>query len=158
AFREYLIPDAAPHKFEIGTYVYENVAGLIAAIEYLEDVGRRCGARGNRRQAIRHAMEAVRSYEVTLSDHMLGGLEKIPSVRVYGLRKPPDRTSSFCFTVDGVSPATVCQSVSRRGYAIRHGHLYCPRLIKRLGLSEDIGAIRASLAHYNTTDEIAGFV
>src|SRR5207237_5714964 len=30
AFREYFIPDAAPYKFEIGTYVYENVAGLLA--------------------------------------------------------------------------------------------------------------------------------
>src|SRR5262249_5029453 len=50
AFREYFIPDAAPFKFEVGTYVYENVAGLIAAVEYLEDLGRRCGAGGNPRQ------------------------------------------------------------------------------------------------------------
>jgi cysteine desulfurase family protein (TIGR01976 family) len=157
-FREYFIPDAAPFKFEIGTYVYENVAGMIAAIEYLEDVGRRCSADGDRRQAIRHAMEAIRSYEMTLSDRMLLGLEKIPSVRVYGLRNPSDRTPTFCFTVEGVSPATVCENVGRRGYAIRYGHLYCPRLIKRMGLSEDTGAIRASLVHYNTTDEIDGFL
>src|SRR6516162_7089512 len=49
AFREYFIPDAAPYKFEIGTYVYENVSGLVAAIDYLEDVGRMCGASGDRR-------------------------------------------------------------------------------------------------------------
>src|SRR5215467_1082678 len=136
AFREYFIPDAAPYKFEIGTYVYENVAGLIAAIDYLEDVGRRCGACGDRRQTVRHAMEAIRSYEMTLSDRMLRGLETIPSVRVYGLRKLSDRTPTFCFTVEGLSPADVCEKVVRRGYAIRYGHLYCTRLIKRLGLSE----------------------
>src|SRR5262245_16277422 len=158
AFREYFIPDAAPYKFEIGTYVYENVAGLLAAIEYLEDVGRRCGADGDRRQAIHHAMQAISSYEMTLSEHMLRGLDDIPSVRVYGLRKPPERTPTFCFTVEGLSPATVCENVGRHGFAIRHGHLYCPRLIKRLGLSEDIGAVRASLVHYNTAGEIDGFL
>jgi len=158
AFREYFIPDAAPHKFEIGTYVYENVAGLLAAIEYLEDVGRRCGADGDRKQALHHAMQAIRNYEMTLSERMLRGLENIPSVVVYGLRKPPDRTPTFCFTFEGVSPAAVCENVGRRGYAIRYGHLYCPRLIRRLGLSEDVGAIRASLVHYNTADEIDGFL
>src|SRR2546422_2159201 len=139
AFRECLMPDAAPYKFEIGTYVYENVAGLLAAIEYLEDVGRRCGADGDRRQAIQHAMEAIRNYEMTLSERMLRGLASIPSVVVYGLRKPSDRTPTFCFTLEGVSPAAVCENAGRRGYAIRYGHLYCPRLIKRLGLSEDVG-------------------
>jgi len=158
AFREYFIPDVAPHKFEIGTYAYENVAGLVAAIEYLENVGRMCGADGDRHQAIHHAMQAIRSYEMTLSDHMLRGLEKIPSVRVYGLRKPSDRTPTFCFTFEGIPPAVVCEKMGGRGYAIRYGHLYCPRLIKRLGLSEDIGAIRASLVHYNTKDEIDGFL
>jgi selenocysteine lyase/cysteine desulfurase len=57
-----------------------------------------------------------------------------------------------------MSPAAVCEKVSRRGYTVRYGHLYCPRLIKRLGLSEDVGAVRASLVHYNTADEIDGFV
>ena len=158
AFREYFIPDAAPYKFEIGTYVYENVAGLLAAIEYLEDVGRRCGADGDRRQAVHHAMQAICNYEMTLSERMLRGMESIPSVRAYGLRKPSDRTPTFCFSFEGLSPAAVCEKVARRGYAVRYGHLYCPRLIRRLGLSEDAGAVRASLVHYNTANEIDGFL
>jgi cysteine desulfurase family protein (TIGR01976 family) len=158
AFREYFIPDAVPDKFEIGTYIYENVAGLLAAIEYLEDVGRRCGASGDRHQTIYHAMQAIRDYEMTLSEHMFRGLEKIPSMRVYGLRKPSERTPTFCFTFEGFSPAAVCEKVGRRGYAVRYGHLYCPRLIRRLGLSEDVGGIRASLVHYNTAEEIDGFL
>jgi cysteine desulfurase family protein (TIGR01976 family) len=158
AFREYFIPDAAPHKFEIGTYVYENVAGLLGAVDYLEDLGRRCGAVGDRKHVLGHAMQAIRDYEMTLSERMLAGLGQIPSTRVYGLRKPADRTPTFCFTFEGMTPAAVCEKVGRRGYGVRYGHLYCPRLIKRLGLSEDIGAVRASLVHYNTADEIDGFL
>jgi selenocysteine lyase/cysteine desulfurase len=93
-----------------------------------------------------------------LSDRMLRGLGTIPSVRTYGLRQPQDRTPTFCFTVDGVPPGAVCEKAAARGYAIRYGHLYCPRLIQRLGLSEDAGAVRASLVHYNTADEIDGFL
>jgi cysteine desulfurase family protein (TIGR01976 family) len=158
AFREYFVPDSAPYKFEIGTYVYENVAGLLAAVEYLEDIGRQCGAAGDRRDALQHGMRAIRDYEMTLSDRMLAGLESIPSMRIYGLRKPSERTPTFCFNIGGIPPAEVCEKAARAGYGIRYGHLYCPRLIKRLDISEDVGAVRASLVHYNTVDEIDGFI
>jgi cysteine desulfurase family protein (TIGR01976 family) len=38
-FREQFIPDEMPYKLEAGTFVYENVAGMAAAISYLEDLG-----------------------------------------------------------------------------------------------------------------------
>jgi cysteine desulfurase family protein (TIGR01976 family) len=158
AFREYFIPDISPHKFEIGTYVYENVAGVIAAIDYLESLGRRCGASGTRRQALGEAMNAIRNYEMTLSERMLAGFETVPPIQMYGVREPQHRTPTFCFTVEGATPEKVCDRMAEHGYGIRYGHLYCPRLIKRLGLSVDIGAVRASLIHYNTTEEIDGFI
>src|SRR5712691_2567244 len=39
-FREDFIPDVTPDKLEAGTYAYENVAGMEAAIAYLEHLGR----------------------------------------------------------------------------------------------------------------------
>src|SRR5262249_44036799 len=38
-FREDFIPDVTPDKLEAGTYAYENVAGMDAAIAYIEDLG-----------------------------------------------------------------------------------------------------------------------
>jgi selenocysteine lyase/cysteine desulfurase len=35
--------------------------------------------------------------------------------------------------------------------------MYSPRLMKRLGLAQESGAVRASLVHYNTGEEISGF-
>lgn len=158
AFREYFIPDASPYKFEIGTYVYENVSGLIAAVDYLEDLGKRCGGTGGRRELLGRAMSAIRDHERDLSERMLAGLEKNPAVSVYGRRNPDLRTPTFCFNVEGFSPAEVCDFMTARGFAIRYGHLYCPRLIKRLGLTEAVGANRASLVHYNAVDEVDSFV
>jgi selenocysteine lyase/cysteine desulfurase len=40
---------------------------------------------------------------------------------------------------------------------IRDGHMYAPRLMARLGLAIDHGAVRASLVHYNTLSEIERF-
>jgi selenocysteine lyase/cysteine desulfurase len=47
--------------------------------------------------------------------------------------------------------------MSDRGIAIRDGHMYAPRLMKRLGVSLDTGVNRASLVHYNTLQEIREF-
>ena len=40
---------------------------------------------------------------------------------------------------------------------IRDGHMYAPRLMNRLGLRMDQGALRVSLVHYNTLGEVARF-
>jgi selenocysteine lyase/cysteine desulfurase len=40
---------------------------------------------------------------------------------------------------------------------IRDGHMYAPRLMDRLGLPMDKGAVRASLVHYNTLAEVERF-
>src|SRR5207249_6978952 len=67
-FREDFIPDVTPDKLEAGTYVYENVAGMDAAIGYLEDLGRRSGdgtEAASRTAVIHRAMEAIAEYEQT---------------------------------------------------------------------------------------------
>jgi selenocysteine lyase/cysteine desulfurase len=35
--------------------------------------------------------------------------------------------------------------------------MYSPRLMRRLGISEERGAVRASLVHYNTLAEVQTF-
>jgi selenocysteine lyase/cysteine desulfurase len=47
--------------------------------------------------------------------------------------------------------------MARAGIGIRDGHMYAPRLMKRLGVPLESGVVRASLVHYNTVDEIHNF-
>lgn len=160
-FREDFIPDAPPWKIEAGTYTYENVAGMNAAIEYLEWLGRRVqpGA-GTRRDAIVNAMTGIARYEQSLSREMLAVLLSVPGVRVYGVTKAQElfrRTPTFSFTLDGFTPARIAEELAEAGFAVRDGHMYSPRLIRRLGLSQDSGTVRASLVHYNTTEEVRRF-
>jgi selenocysteine lyase/cysteine desulfurase len=48
----------------------------------------------------------------------------------------------------------VTQAAAAAGIAVRDGHMYSPRLMRRLGLAVETGAVRVSLAHYNTTGEV----
>ena len=164
-FREDFIPDAPPYKIEAGTFIYENVAGMAAAVAYLETLGQDLslddGAAplDSRRASIVRAMASIRDYEAALSCEMLKVLRDAGAI-VYGIDEPAQvagRVPTFCFTVPNIAPAQVTETMSQRGIGIRDGHMYAPRLMKRLGKSLDTGVIRASLLHYNTIQEIHEF-
>lgn len=162
-FREDFIPDKPPGKIEAGTLVFENIAGMDAAVSYLEQLGRSLagssGSVGSRRADILRAMTAIREYEVALSREMLRVL-KDAGTQVYGVADPAhaeERVPTFTFNVRRVPPAAVTEAMRDAGFGIRDGHLYAPRMMKRLGLSLDTGAVRVSLVHYNTVDEIQRF-
>jgi cysteine desulfurase family protein (TIGR01976 family) len=161
-FREDFIPDEAPGKFEAGTFVYENVAGMDAAIAYLEELGRNVGANGqanSRRANIVHGLESIREYEASLSLEILRTLQKCGAI-VYGIRDPQDihaRVPTFCFNLPDVAPARVAEKLAQQGIGIRDGHMYAPRLMDRLKVTRESGVVRVSLVHYNTVEEIAQF-
>lgn len=165
-FREDFIPDEPPGKIEAGTFIYENVAGMDAAIHYLECLGRSMGQVGEtpralegRRGALRRAFRAIRDYEEKLSREMLGVLRDC-GVKVYGIasgHRIRERVPTLCFNLPNISPAKVTEELAKRNIGVRDGHMYAPRLMRRLGLPAESGAVRASLVHYNTLSEIREF-
>jgi selenocysteine lyase/cysteine desulfurase len=64
---------------------------------------------------------------------------------------------TFCFNLKSISPSIVAGELARNNIGVRAGHMYAPRLMQRLGLDPKTGAVRASLAHYNTIEEIRRF-
>jgi cysteine desulfurase family protein (TIGR01976 family) len=160
-FREDFIPDVTPDKLEAGTYAYENVAGMDAAVGYLEDLGRRSGdGQGASRTAVIHqAMEAIAAYERTLSASLLDAVAVISGATVHGVTdrdRLGERVPTLCFTVAGVDASAIAEGMAARDVGIRSGHMYSPRLMARLGLMPG-GVVRASLVHYNTVAEVARF-
>ncbi len=159
-FREEFVPDTSPAKLEIGTYIYENVAGMDAAVRYLEDLGRVINpAAKSRRAALVAGTEAVRDYEAQLSSAMLDVLSKAGAT-VYGVTAKDQisqRTPTLCFNLPGVLPMKVTEQLANQNIGVRDGHMYSPRLMERLGLTRESGAVRASLVHYNTLEEVQKF-
>jgi len=157
-FREDFIPDEPPGKIEAGTFIYENVAGMDAAVQYLESLGN-IGLHEARRTRLERALAAIRRYEETLSREMLKVLSDL-GAEIYGITdaaRIQQRVPTLCFNLPNVSPATVTEELARRDIGVRDGHMYSPRLMRRLGLSVETGAVRASLVHYNTLAEVQNF-
>jgi cysteine desulfurase family protein (TIGR01976 family) len=161
-FREPFIPDEAPSKIEVGTCVYENIAGMDAAVSYIESLGSRLAPKGehsSRRQKIVRATKAICDYEESLSHELLRVLKGC-GAEIYGIQDPAllsKRVPTLLFNVPGVAPQQVVETMAQAGIGVRDGHMYAPRLMRELGLNTETGAVRASLVHYNTAAEIRQF-
>jgi selenocysteine lyase/cysteine desulfurase len=163
-FREDFIPDEPPGKIEAGTFIYENVAGMDAAVNYLAQVGRTLAGKSGTSVAslgedTRVAMNAIRVYEQSLSLELLRVLKE-NGAHIYGIdaeSRIAERVPTICFNMPGISPRAVTETAAHAGIGIRDGHMYAPRLMKRLGLTKESGLVRVSLVHYNTFAEIHRF-
>ncbi|MGD9317094.1 MAG: cysteine desulfurase-like protein, partial [Anaerolineae bacterium] len=153
--------DAPPHKFETGTQSFEAMAGTTAAVDYLASVGRRFGGEfevqfpdfEGRHLDLKTAMAAIRSYERGLCHHLVGGLQEIPGLRIYGITDPQrfdQRVPTVAFTMEGLSPDEIAQRLSEANIFSWNGNFYALAVTERLGLEGKGGLLRVGLAHYNT--------
>jgi cysteine desulfurase family protein (TIGR01976 family) len=121
-------------RFETGTLPHELLAGVVAAIGYLESVG----------------FDAIVPYERALGERFLAGLPE--SCRLYGLRGMDGRVPTFCVHVQGLTPDMAAERLAERGFATWSGDYYAVEVMDRLGLAD--GALRIGIVHYNTADEV----
>lgn len=155
----------AHDRFETGTQNHEGIAGALAAVEYLADVGRAYGAPywdrypgfTGRRLDLKTAMSAIRDYERGLLERLVAGLQQIHGLKIWGItdRASFDRRApTVSFTLAGFSPRAVAEYLGNQGIFVWEGDFYAQSLIERLGLFETGGVVRVGLAHYNTADEV----
>ncbi len=152
--------EQTPDRWETGTKNHEGMAGVSAAIDYLEELGR--GSAGSaapptRRAALVAAMTAIQVYERELSEHLVSGLLAIPGLTLYGIADAARfdwRTPTVAVRVAGRTPEYLATELGRRGIFCWHGNYYAINLTERLGVEADGGMLRIGLVHYNTHAEI----
>jgi cysteine desulfurase family protein (TIGR01976 family) len=158
--------DLPPDKFESGTQNHEAQAGVLAAVEYLAEVGATYGRAyadqfpgfSGRRLALKQAMAAIRDYERVLFTEFVDGLLSIPGLSFYGICDPSrfdERTPTAAFRLRGRTPEEVAAYLGRRGVYVWDGNFYAVTVTEDLGLEADGGVVRAGLAHYSTREEVA---
>ena len=138
--------DPPGHRFETGTPSFEALAGMVAAIEYLQSLG----------DDLDDAYARIRAHEEALAVRVLERLAGIDGVTLHGIVDPArvaERTATFCFTVDGASPRAVSEQLAERGIFNWDGNYYALALMEALGLEARGGAVRAGFLHYNTAEE-----
>ena len=128
-----------PDKFEAGTPLLAEAAGLGATIKYLEDIG----------------LENIESYTKELTKYLYDELSKISNIKIYGTNEISDRVSLVSFNLEGVHPHDLTSFLDEKGICIRAGHQCTQPLLGKLGA---YSVARASLYFYNSKEEIDFFI
>jgi selenocysteine lyase/cysteine desulfurase len=180
-------PAARAYKFELGGVAHEACAGLVGMGAYLRALsGRRAGV-GTRtegeeeeeeeeEEAVDLDLAPPTREDVVVAFERVVELEREPQralvailtaledeglIAIHGPRTADQaaRVPTAAFSPTKKSAADVVAAVRAPPYkiAMRSGHMYAVRLLEDLGLDPNVGVVRVSLAHYNTTEEVARF-
>ncbi len=122
-----------PNKFEAGTQNIAGSIGLGAAIDYVSSLG----------------MVNIAAYEEELLTYGAARLSEIEPVRLIGTAR--NKGSILSFVMDNIHPHDIGTILDAEGIAVRTGHHCAQPLMDRYGVP---ATVRASLAFYNTREEI----
>ena len=131
-----------PYKFEAGTPNYVGSYAFGVAIDYVQEVG----------------LEAIAKYEHELAAYLEEQLALLSNVRVYAAGQEKAGAVSFNVYREGgvlIHPFDVGVLLDRQGVAVRTGHHCAEPLIDYLQVP---GTVRASVAMYNTKEDIDAFI
>jgi len=124
-----------PQKFEAGTQDAAGIAGLGAAVDYIEGIGH----------------EALAARESALVAELAQRLGELPYIRIIGPADPRRHIGVVSFNVCGVHPHDVASILDAQDVAIRAGHHCAQPLLTWMGIES---CCRASVALYNDRADI----
>ena len=125
-----------PYKFEAGTPNIADVVAFKEAIRFIEDIGH----------------DVIREHESELLDHTNQALASLDGFVPIGTAK--SKVSVISFLVEGIHPFDLGMWLDAKGIAVRTGHHCTQPLMDHFGIE---GTVRASMAIYNTKEEIDVF-
>ncbi|HEY8585442.1 MAG TPA: cysteine desulfurase [Rhodanobacter sp.] len=128
---------APPHKFEAGTPNIAGFVGLAAAIDYYESIG----------------FEAIQAWEQELLHYATERLREIPGLRIIG--EAAEKEPVVSFLIEGAQASDMATLLDLQGVAVRSGHHCAHPLMQFFGVP---ATLRASLAFYNTREEVDAFI
>jgi len=149
-----------PYTFEPGGVSHEGAAAFSALWDYCcfltgESPNDEHGAHLPRRATIERAFARMTDLERPLQEQLLTYLSRKHGVTVIGTDDAGSaRVPTIAWVREGRSAAEIARAGNARGLGFRYGHLYSKRLTDRMGLHPEGGAVRVSMVHYNTPEEV----
>ncbi len=122
-----------PYKFEAGTTNYIAAIALGEALKYISSIGK----------------ENIAAYESELLEYATKKIEDSGDIKIYGRAK--NKISILSFIIGNINPYDAGMIFDKMGVAVRTGTHCAQPVMQRYNVD---GTIRASLALYNTRQEI----
>ena len=130
-------PAAYPARMEAGTLNGHGIAGLSAALDYINEVG----------------LETIHDHETALMRAFYEQVSAVPGVKVYG-DFSGDRAPIVSLNLGDLDSGAVADVLmTDYGVAVRSGAHCAPRMHAALGTT-DQGAVRFSFGWFNTMEEV----
>jgi len=131
-------PEERPEGFESGTVNVPGLAGLAAAIEYLQERG----------------IDDIRKRETDLIGCLQEEIKSIENITLYGDKDPYKRSSILSFNIQDIDCEIVAEELDTKyGIAVRAGYHCSPLAHEAIGTKEK-GCVRISVGPFNTYDDI----
>lgn len=131
-------PQAYPARLEAGTLNSHGIAGLCAAINYINTI----------------TIPVIAQKEQELLWHFYKGICNIPEIHIYGDFDTKERAAILSLNIEGYDSGTVSDLLSQEyDIATRPGAHCAPRMHQALGTTET-GAVRFSFSSFNTMEEV----
>ncbi|MDF2570697.1 MAG: sufS 2 [Sporomusa sp.] len=131
-------PEFMPDRLESGTPNTPGIAGLKAGVQYILNTGRK----------------KIQAKEMALTERLLDGLKRIPSLKIYGNKDAVGRTAVVSFTLNSKDGGQIAHILDRDyGIACRSG-LHCAPWAHRAIGTLNTGTVRFSPGYFNSDEEI----
>lgn len=131
-------PDIRPDRYEAGTPNLPGIAGLGAGAE----------------EVLRIGLEPIYQHEWSLTQQIIEGLLEMKNISILGPKLGEPRTGIVSFVLAGQDPAKTAFALDRQfGIAVRAGY-HCTPFGHQLAGTLDTGAVRVSVGHTTTEQEI----
>lgn len=127
----------APLKFEAGTPNFISAATLKPAIDFVDSI----------------RIPQVAENEKEMTEYLMHEMKSIEGLRIYGYGG--EKAPLISFTVEGVHHSDIATLLDKMGIAVRSGLMCSEPLLNRFGQT---GAVRVSLAAYNSMEECEAFM
>ena len=135
-----LQPETLPERYESGTVNLPGIAGLAAGCEYVAS-----------------RLSQIMMQERELTQALYEGLNAMEGVTLYSPAQEAGRAGIVCFNVGDLPSAQAADALARRDIAVRGG-LHCAPEAHRFMGTLRRGAVRASIGHANTFEEVERFL
>jgi selenocysteine lyase/cysteine desulfurase len=143
---------------------HAQVAAARGIAEYFDALdthhGEGGGASGGAGSAARAARvrALLRGAEVPLLAMLLEYLATRRDIRLLGPSVAEQRAATVSFVTETIEPREMVQALARHGFMAGNGNFYAVRVLEAMNVNPDRGAVRLSLLHYNSSEEVKGVI
>ena len=131
-------PDTLPERLEAGTLNSHGIAGLAAAVRYINEVG----------------LDNIIKKERELTEIFFKGIKDIKNIKIYGDISCAQRTPAIALNIGNYDSADVADELAETyDIAIRAGAHCAPRMHRALGTAGQ-GAVRFSFSWFTDISDV----